>query len=307
MKKFVLIIVVMLLVGCNTNAKNDETIDVSDAGNAMTEDINSPKNTSNQRSTEGESSVVEDKGTETNKPEQLVNSNEEGNVDKVDDSSNVEVVVTDVNEEVSNLSFEFVDVEEDKRIIDIVNIAYIRIEDEFDIEYTKEIKFTIYKDQETFWANTFGDNNNGATTGYGNVDESYVNLTSPSDTSIKSKEEMLKVPVHEMVHVLLPHGYLDIREGIAYYLADQLRVYSMEDIPGNLSTMITYQGTIDEIRMSYNLAGYKTKYIIEECLENNCVEYKYFMDNPDDFTILGYNSEQEFIEDLRMYLEVNAK
>ncbi len=206
----------------------------------------------------------------------------------------------------TNILFNFEDLEKDERIIKVVNEAYFKIVDSFDLDYQDKIVFTIFKDQASFWSNTFEGDNNGVTTGYGSAEKSIVHITSPKDVSIKSEEEMLKVPVHEMVHVLLPHEYLDIREGIAYYLAGQLREYTTDDIPENLSTLITYEGDVETIKNSYNFAGYKTKFIIEECLHNDCVKYKVFMNRPDDYTILGYDNESEFIEVLKRYLEENA-
>ncbi len=85
------------------------------------------------------------------------------------------------------------------------------------------------------------------------------------------KKQCLKVPIHELVHILLPHEYLDIREGTAYYLAGQTKAFTKADIPTNLSSIITYEGKAEKIRMTYNLAGYKAKFIIEECLE---MDYK---------------------------------
>lgn len=117
---------------------------------------------------------------------------------------------------------------------------------------------------------------------------------------------MLKVPVHELVHVLLPSNTLDIREGLAYYLADQLKDFSTDDIPENVVNIVTYQGEGDQIRMQYNLAGYKAKFIIEECLDMDYLKYKTYMTSPNDYAMLGYEHEADFSNALTAYLQSQA-
>ena len=212
-------------------------------------------------------------------------------------------IVQESENKSSNLNFIYVNAPLDDRIEKNVNLAYLKILVDFNLAFDSRITFFIYKDQPSFWRETFQNENNGITTGFANHVDNIVKLTSPSDTSIKSEADMLKVPVHELVHILLPHNYVEIREGIAVYLADQLKPFSAEDIPANLSSLVTYRGGADSIRMQYNLAGYKAKFMIEECFNMNYAKYKDFMNNPEDYTITGYSSESDFLKEFRKYLE----
>ncbi|MBS7526790.1 hypothetical protein KHM83_08880 [Fusibacter paucivorans] len=207
----------------------------------------------------------------------------------------------------ANLKFEYIDTERDARIEKIVNQAYQKLTDDFEMTFDSDITFKIYKDQKEFWERVFGGENNGITTGFANHVENIVHLTSPTDISIKSEADMLKVPVHELVHILLPSNTLDIREGLAYYLADQLKDFSTDDIPTNVVNIITYQGEGDQIRMQYNLAGYKAKFIIEECFDMDYLKYKTYMASPNDYTVLGYEHETDFSNALTAYLQSLAK
>lgn len=206
----------------------------------------------------------------------------------------------------SKFIFDYRDIDSDKRVEASLLNMYDNILDDFDMTFEDNIKIIIYKNQAEFWSDTFGGDNNLTTTGFANHVERTIHITSPTDTSIKSEDKMLKVPVHELVHILLPHNYIEIREGIAVYLSDQLGPYTLEDIPKNLSSTISYEGSVEDIGMQYNFAGYKTKFILEECLDRDYGLYKSFMDNPDDYMILGYPSEIEFLKDFKRYLEENA-
>ncbi len=50
----------------------------------------------------------------------------------------------------------------------------------------------VYKNQSTFWDGAFDRPNNGMTTGFADVDTNTIHVTSPTDTSIKNEEAMLK-------------------------------------------------------------------------------------------------------------------
>ena len=230
----------------------------------------------------------------------------------LEEKVNVEEPVPETTEEnveevelSSNFIFEYIDTDRDERIEKSVNKAFRKFLEDFELSYDEEIKFIIYKDQPSFWGGAFGGENNGMTTGFADQEARIVHITAPSDTSLRSEADMLKLPVHELVHIILPHGYIDIREGIACYLAGQITDFSPDDIPSNLSSIINYENLdvgLHRLRMQYNFAGYKTKFMIEECLDMDFVKYKSFMDNPDDYSIAGYKSETEFLADFRKYL-----
>lgn len=234
---------------------------------------------------------------------------QENEVDDIQVANEEMQELEEVEEEVTlapNLVFQYIDTNQDERVEKVVNQAYKKFIDDFEVSFDEEITFIVYKDQPAFWEGAFGGENNGNTTGFADHEERVVHLTSPSDTSIKTEEEMLKIPVHELVHIILPHGYIDIREGIACYLAGQSMEFTLEDIPSNLSSIVTYQGGGDTIRMQYNLAGYKAKFMIEECFDMDFVKYKEYMNSPDDYSIAGYASEEEFLNDFRIYLQEKA-
>lgn len=192
----------------------------------------------------------------------------------------------------------------------IVLEAFENINSEFDLDFDDKIEVIIYPTQEEFWTNAFPENkNNNRTTGFADHVNKKIYLTSINDTSIKSREEMLKVPVHELVHILIPHNWIDFREGIAVYLANQLKAYNKNDVPSNLSTIINYQGSLDDVATQYSFAGWKTKFIIEECFANDKIEFLNFIASPDkqlDYSVLGYNDEQEFLDSFRVYLLENS-
>ncbi len=160
----------------------------------------------------------------------------------------------EVEEEVTlapNLVFQYIDTNQDERVEKVVNQAYKNLSMTLKYLLMKRLLLLYIKTSQPLGRGVGGENN-GNTTGFADHEERVVHLTSPSDTSIKTEEEMLKIPVHELVHIILPHGYIDIREGIACYLAGQSMEFTLEDIPSNLSSIVTYQGGGDTIRMQYN-------------------------------------------------------
>ncbi len=218
-----------------------------------------------------------------------------------------EIKDTEIPQEIKDhFVINYIETDEDKEMEVALYRAYERYVELFELTHEGIITINIYKDQPTFWQNTFNGDNNHATTGFANVSECKIHLTSPKDTSIKSRERMLKVPAHELVHILLPHDYIEIREGVAVYLADQIRDYNIKDIPAILEGIITYRGTVDEIGNSYNMAGLKTKYIIEECLESDHLKYLEYMEDYNNYALLGFDRKEDFLEELRQYLIDNA-
>jgi hypothetical protein len=116
---------------------------------------------------------------------------------------------------------------------------------------------------------------------------------------------MLKVPIHELTHVLIPHNWVDFREGIAVYLADQIIPYTKEDIPSNLDSIINYQGNSEDVKLSYSFAGLKIRFILEECLNDNTEKFLMFISTPDqelNYHQIGYNNEKDFLDAFKEYL-----
>lgn len=200
--------------------------------------------------------------------------------------------------------------EDSEEVREVLYKSFARINSRFNLDFSDKISVTVYPSQVEFWASVFPNNeNNNRTTGFADHVNNKIHLTSPNDISIKSKEEMLKVPTHELAHILIPHSWIDIREGIAVYLANQIMPYEKNDIPQNLASLIDYSGTPESTKMSYSFAGLKIKFIIEECLERDSVKFLEFISNPDeelDYSEIGYVNEKIFLESFREYLLNNT-
>lgn len=196
--------------------------------------------------------------------------------------------------------------ESNKEMEEILKRSYVEIVEKFDIDFDKKIEVEIFPTQEKFWQATFPDKeNNNSTTGFADHVNNKIYLTSIRDTSVKSREEMLKVPTHELVHILIPHAWVDLREGIAVYLANQLKDFSKEDIPSNLDNLVTYQGEAEDQKMQYSFAGWKIKFIIEECLNEDYEKFLSFISEPEkelDYSVIGFQLKGDFINKFKLYL-----
>lgn len=219
---------------------------------------------------------------------------------------NVECVNNQKIDLSEQLEFIYMNTAKNTELENRVFLSFSDITKKFQLKFEDRIKIIIFNTQNEFWDNVFPEKeNNNSTTGFADVEKKIIYLTSPEDNSIKTREEMLKVPTHELVHILLPHPWIDIREGLAVYLADQIQSYSADEIPDNLNSIISYKGSAEKKRRSYTFAGLKIKFIIEECLENDFEKFMEFISTPEkdlDYERIGFNNETEFLNAFREYL-----
>ena len=197
-------------------------------------------------------------------------------------------------------------------VVSIVEDAYAFLSAAFGVVLETPIEVHLFPTQTAFWNRVFpGRENNGRTTGYADAENGRIYLTSPDDTSIKSREEMLKVPLHELTHLFLPHTDTLRREGAAVSLADQLTPAPSGLLPitGEDDIVRLFRGMessdIDSVRAGYNLAGWRERFVLEECLDGDYRRYlSHYRTQVDrfDWSSLGYPSEVAFYTALSGYI-----
>lgn len=127
-------------------------------------------------------------------------------------------------------------------------------------------------------------------------------ITSFYDTC-KPKTRLMQTPIHELVHIYFPSGYIWIREGIACYYAEMLYEVSLNELPFRLAELRFYIDGIEETKKAYNFSGWIIKYIIEEICHNDIYKFTEFAENPDDFTLLGFCDEDDFFDSWQTYMK----
>lgn len=191
-------------------------------------------------------------------------------------------------------------------VIDTLLCSVKKIKETFNISLKHKTEVYIYRNQKEFWKNTFPrKKNNGASTGFANLDNFKLSLTSPYDTSVKSFDKMIKVPAHEVIHFLLPHGIIPVREGIAVYFANQITPVDKKDIPKKESDLIFYSKDKLKTAKAYNISGWQIKFIFEECLKKSpkkFLEYLEVIKRGSGYKFLGFKNEKEFFISFGSYL-----
>jgi hypothetical protein len=178
---------------------------------------------------------------------------------------------------------------------------YRRLVEKYDLAFDKRVAVYVYKDQASFVKKVFG---------WTTVEMNVAGLADPGQrrlflTSIhdpcKPAEHMLKMPLHELTHVLLPSGMVWVREGIAHYEAGMLAEVDAQELPRSLDAMPFYRSD-DETAAAYNHAGWLVKYIVEELLAGDAPRFVRFARSPTDLASIGVANEKALMDGWRVYL-----
>jgi hypothetical protein len=182
---------------------------------------------------------------------------------------------------------------------------YRRLVEKYDLDFDKRIAVYVYKDQASFVKKVFGWTTvEMNVAGLADHVQRRLFLTSIYDPC-KPAEHMLKMPLHELTHVLLPSPAVWVREGIAHYEAGMLSDVGGDDLPRSLAAMPFYRSDA-ETSAAYNQAGWLVKYIVEELLHGEASRFLGFARSPEDFRAIGIANERALMDGWRAYLNAAA-
>lgn len=110
-----------------------------------------------------------------------------------------------------------------------------------------------------------------------------------------------KVPVHELTHIIYPHGLVWIREGIANFEAGMFEGFDAADIPARIDDLRFYADQ-EGSRQAYNFSGWLVRYIVEELSHGAYDKFKAFAADIMNYRILGFEDERDFMKNWRVYM-----
>ena len=178
-------------------------------------------------------------------------------------------------------------------LIDFVETRNAEFEHVFSCHIPETIRVYIFASQLSFSRHVFNSETPVQnTTALADHVSMAMYITSPYD-GCKSYDDMLRTPVHELVHIYFPSGYVWIREGIAHYYSGLLTHDRIGELPRDLSEMRFYVDGTRETERAYHASAYLVKYIIEELCDGQISRFRAYAANPTDFTLIGLTDEHE--------------
>ena len=149
-------------------------------------------------------------------------------------------------------------------LFDLMETKYDEFTGIFGHALARKVDIYIFRDQESFSYRVFGSNEPVQNaTGLADHVSGRFFITSYYD-DCKPRERLLQTPVHELVHLFFPSGFIFIREGVACYYADMLNPIPEEQIPRGFQDIIFYVNGPEETGKAYMASGWMMKFIIEE-------------------------------------------
>lgn len=187
------------------------------------------------------------------------------------------------------------------RVLEVLVENYNRLTALLNPDFCEKVDIYIYPDQKSLWIDVFDTAEMTIKVrGFADPKNRRIYLTSPYEDCYRPGEAYT-VPVHELVHILYPHSWVFIREGLAEYLSGRTISFSPDDLPEAYHEFGFYQGEV-QTRKAYNFSGWLMRYIVEEIGQGDFNLFLEYAANPEDYSILGFADSSELFKQWRVYM-----
>ena len=190
------------------------------------------------------------------------------------------------------------------QIIKTLSQKYVEFSDLFKKTLPGKIKVYIFSDQLSFSEKVFNSDvpvQNAA--GLADYGQRRIFITSFYDTC-KPRSVLLKMPVHELVHIFYKGQAIWIREGIAHYLSDMADPLDKENLSSRFDDFIFYAEGTAATKKAYDESAWMIKFILEELCHNDFAMLLEYLADYQNYKILGLQNENGLFEKWKEYIKL---